>query len=113
MNATRPPMVALVPVALLFACAASAQQRPQTPPPTQTQPAMPATAPTPPDMPMSGNGTRNGSESFPVLAGSKGHVTLREAASDPWLANHFAECDTDHNGRVSRAEYNQCHRQQP
>lgn len=117
MNATRLPMIAVVPLALLFACAASAQQRPpQTPPPTQTQPiqpAMPATTPANPDMPMSGNGTRNGSESFSVLAGSKGYVTLREAASDPWLANHFAECDTDHNGRVTRAEYNQCHRQQP
>lgn len=114
MNIRHSSVIAAVPAALLFACAAGAQQRPpQTPPTRPEQPTMPMTTQTTPNMNMSGNGARSGNETFSSLAGSKGYLTRSDAASDPWLANHFAECDTDHNGRITRSEYNHCHRQQP
>ncbi|HLI17355.1 MAG TPA: hypothetical protein VKV22_03680 [Rhodanobacteraceae bacterium] len=113
MNIRHSSVIAAVPAALLFACAAGAQQRPPQTPPQPEQPAMPMTTQTNPNMNMSGNGARNGNETFSSLAGPKGYVTRSDAASDPWLANHFAECDTDHNGRITRSEYNHCHRQQP
>jgi hypothetical protein len=36
--------------------------------------------------------------------------TLRrdQASSDPWLAAHFSQCDTDHNQQVSQGEYQAC-----
>lgn len=49
---------------------------------------------------------------FAVLAGSKGYVTQGDAQRDPWLRTHFAQCDSNHDGRVSRAEFAKCHAQQ-
>lgn len=48
---------------------------------------------------------------FDVLAGSKGYVTHGDAQRDPWLQAHFAQCDSNHDGRVTRQEYARCHAQ--
>ncbi|HEX5352844.1 MAG TPA: hypothetical protein VFW60_02070 [Rhodanobacteraceae bacterium] len=45
---------------------------------------------------------------FDVLAGSKGFISKQDAQRDPWLANHFPQCDSNHDGRVTRQEYDQC-----
>lgn len=123
-------MVAL-PAALLFACAASAQMRPQTPQPQTNPQQMPQTQPmpqtqTPPAIPTTtqtrqcANGTNcyndnntNGmrGQSFSTLAGSKGYVTQAEAQHDPWLSSHFDQCDRNQDGKVTRTEYQRCHSQ--
>lgn len=115
------PIFAAVPVALLFACAASAQATPAQPH-QQMPPPPPAASPQPQNgmPPMQGQGPtqgvpqsmghRSGDQEFSTLAGRKGYVTRSEAASDPWLAHHFAQCDRRHNGKVTRSEYDRCHK---
>lgn len=114
-------ILAALPVALLFACAAGAQTTPAQPP----QPMPPPPPPTAPPqsqngMPPSqgqaqgmqqGSSRSSGAQEFTELAGRKGYVTRSEAASDPWLAQHFAQCDRNHNGKVTRSEFRHCHRQ--
>lgn len=80
-----------------------------TPPTTST--AQPAPMPSP--MASSAQPAASGSAGaagtdFGVLAGSKGYVTQGDAQRDPWLRAHFAQCDSNHDGRVSRAEYAKC-----
>ena len=126
-------LMAVVPAALLFACAVDAQQTPpQTQQPqTQTQQNAPMrqTVPTTSAQTMqcaSGgncydnnttdrdiNATDNGNMSrnhpkFSSLAGSKGYVSESDAAGHRWLAGHFGQCDSNHNDKLSRAEYRHC-----
>ncbi len=106
-------MIAALPAALAFACAAGAQQTPPQPPPPQMQPAPTTTT----DHDMDRNGMHNGmhdhmrSESFSSLAGRKGYVSQSDAASHQWLASHFSQCDTNRNAELSRSEYNKCRRE--
>jgi hypothetical protein len=77
----------------------------QTPPPTDTpmQPRtnMPTTGPR--TMPMSAP------PDFATLdATGMGYLTQQQASADPWLQAHFAACDANHNGQVTRAEYAAC-----
>lgn len=37
-----------------------------------------------------------------------GYLTLDDARSDPWLSEHFVQCDLDRNDQVSRDEYAMC-----
>lgn len=127
-------MMAALPAALLFACAASAQQTPTTQPQPQTQPQqVPQTQPMPQtpapavptttqniqcgnggncydtnttDRDTSGKSVR--SQGFSSLAGSKGYVTQSEARKDPWLSDHFPQCDRNHDGKLTRSEYRKC-----
>lgn len=105
-------MIAALPAALAFACAAGAQQTPPQQP--QMQPA-PTTTTDHDDMDR--NGMHNGmhdrmhSESFSSLAGRKGYVSQSDAAGHQWLASHFSQCDTNHNAELSRSEYNKCRRE--
>lgn len=122
-------MIAL-PAALMFACAAGAQQTPpqtQQPQP-QTQP-MQQTVPTtstqtmqcanggncydnnPTDRDTHPGTMRHGAQSFSSLAGSKGYVSESDAAGHQWLASHFSQCDSNHNDRLSRSEYRHCRRE--
>lgn len=59
------------------------------------------------------NRTRRQPGNFSALAGSKGYITQSGAASDAWLEQHFARCDTNRDGRVTRKEYEQCRKQNP
>jgi hypothetical protein len=43
----------------------------------------------------------------------QGYLTRENAATDSWLASHFAQCDADRDGRVTRAEYTACSRAHP
>lgn len=112
-------ILAALPAALLFACAASAQGAPAQPPQQQMPPPPPAAQPQPQGMPpmqnqeptqgaRQGMGRASSTREFSKLAGRKGYVTRSEAASDPWLAQHFAQCDRKHNGKVTRSEYERC-----
>lgn len=127
-HARRTPLVwlAAMPLALLVVGAAAAQAAPpplQTgeTPPGQMQPRSSTSAPMRP-MPDSSpaarathmqNQIRKQPGSFAALAGSKGYITQGGAASDAWLDQHFAQCDTNHDGRITRKEYERCRRQNP
>ena len=124
MKRTPVPMMVTLPAALLFACAASAQQAPpQTPVPQsrpqQTQPAVPTTTQNiqcgnggncydnnTTDRDSSGKSVR--AQGFATLAGQKGYVTQSEAQKDSWLSAHFARCDKNHDGKLTRSEYRKC-----
>lgn len=128
-------MMAALPMALLLACAASAQQAPAQPQPQSPPQPMPQTQPMPqapptPAVPTttqtrqcaSGTncydnnatdrdtgGTQNmRGQSFLSLAGSKGYVTQTEARKDAWLSSRFPQCDTNGDGKLTRSEYRKC-----
>lgn len=125
-------LMAAVPAALLFACAAGAQQTPPQARQPQQSPPVPQTAPTTSaqtmqcanggncydssttdrDVEATGNrGTPRNSRTFSSLAGSKGYVAESDTAGHPWLASHFSECDSNHNDKLSRSEYRHCRQQ--
>jgi hypothetical protein len=39
-----------------------------------------------------------------------GYLTRDASRNDPWLSQHFASCDTNGNGQVTRSEYTSCSR---
>jgi hypothetical protein len=39
-----------------------------------------------------------------------GYLTKNNVRNDPWLSQHFASCDTNGNGQVTRSEYASCSR---
>jgi len=39
-----------------------------------------------------------------------GAIKLEQARNDPWLRQHFADCDINHNDEVTRSEYEKCTR---
>jgi len=39
---------------------------------------------------------------------NKGTLSKADAKGHPWLSKHFAKCDTDHDGTLSREEYEAC-----
>ena len=129
------PAIVALPAALLFACAAGAQQTP-----TQTQQPQPQTQQNPPTQqvpttssqtmqcanggncydndttdrdtgPATPHNARRGKQEFSSLAGSKGYVSESDAASQPWLAGHFSQCDKNQDGKLSRSEYKHCRRE--
>lgn len=103
-------ILAATPMALLLACAAAAQTAPpqQTPPSGQPQALPPAQNRESTEGVRQSMGRSSGAQEFSTLAGSKGYVTRSEATSDPWLARHFAQCDREHNGKVTRTEFAGC-----
>lgn len=48
---------------------------------------------------------------FSTLAGSKGYVTQADTSGHRWWANHFSRCDSNHDGKLTRSEYNACRTQ--
>lgn len=53
-------------------------------------------------------GPVHGNPAFDEIAGNKGYVTQQDAQHDPWLAQHFSQCDANGDGKVTRQEYSQC-----
>jgi len=39
-----------------------------------------------------------------------GAIKLEQARNDPWLRQHFAACDINHNDEVTQSEYEKCTR---
>ncbi|MEO7326898.1 MAG: hypothetical protein ABIW82_18905 [Dokdonella sp.] len=37
-----------------------------------------------------------------------GEIKMEQARSDPWLAQHFVQCDENHNEEVTQSEYEKC-----
>jgi hypothetical protein len=37
-----------------------------------------------------------------------GAIKLEQARNDPWLRQHFADCDINHNEEVTQSEYQKC-----
>ena len=40
---------------------------------------------------------------------NKGRLTPDDVKGNQWLSKNFSTCDTDHDGTLSRAEYDACH----
>jgi hypothetical protein len=38
----------------------------------------------------------------------KGTLTTADVKGNPWLKKNFSKCDTDHDGKLNRAEYEAC-----
>jgi hypothetical protein len=67
---------------------------------------------------VSPNGTANGGmkqanaarPDFSTLdTKNKGSLKPADVKSNAWLSKNFSRCDTDHDGSLSRAEYEACH----
>jgi hypothetical protein len=98
-----------------FAQATSPVPDPANPPTTSPAPTMPAnpasptaTDPTSPAQePMSMQGSA--AEDWTMVKGhDKGYITKKDALPNSWLAQNFASCDTDKDGKISEAEYQKC-----
>src|SRR5579863_6434109 len=67
---------------------------------------------------VSPNGTANGGmkqanaarPDFSTLdTKNKGSLTAADVRNNAWLSKNFSRCDSDHDGTLSRAEYEACH----
>lgn len=57
------------------------------------------------------SGARNGqpAPSFSTLdTQGSGYLTQQDASQNSWLGMHWAQCDADHDGKVTRMEYEAC-----
>ncbi|HJU27502.1 MAG TPA: hypothetical protein VJ722_12565 [Rhodanobacteraceae bacterium] len=91
----------------LAAFAAWGQTRPPSPPPDQHNPPVG-------NHPDDTNRDAGAATPFDSLdASHQGYLTRQDAAADSWLASHFAQCDADRDGRVTRPEYTACSRAKP
>ncbi|MGH8146693.1 MAG: hypothetical protein ACREPY_10200 [Rhodanobacteraceae bacterium] len=99
--------------------AANPNQSMNQPMPNQSAPAMVPTGPASTAMTqnpacMNGQNAANcgpnsgGPGNFNVLAGSKGYISKDDASRGPWIKGHFAECDSNHDNKVTRTEYDAC-----
>jgi len=97
-----------------FAQANSPAPDPATSPATTPMPTTNPTAPTANPDPtarsqdpaaMQGSGP----EDWSMLKGhDKGYISKTDALPNSWLAQNFASCDTDKDGKISQAEYQKC-----
>lgn len=101
-----------------FAQSSTAQQAPpQNPPPTTTQNGMQNGAnQNGMDNGMNGMSNANGNSSTPppfstLDTQGNGYLTQQDAAQNSWLGMHWSQCDADHDGKVTRAEYDACSQQ--
>ncbi len=108
MNAKHMSYIAALPLSLLATGFAFGQTTPQT----QQHPATQQRQSYSQQQSSPYQSTTGTSQTFSELAGQKGYVTRSEAARDSWLQRHFTQCDDNHDNKVNRAEYMQCHRQQ-
>lgn len=79
----------------------TAHNAPMQNPPMQTPPAATTS-------PASNNRGAAGGD-FATLAGAEGYITQSDAMRDHWMTNHFQQCDSDHDGKVTRIEFEACH----
>ncbi|HXS73209.1 MAG TPA: hypothetical protein VN725_04135 [Rhodanobacteraceae bacterium] len=63
---------------------------------------------------MSGSGMQSATPpSFSTLdTQGNGFLTQQDAAQNSWLGSHWAQCDADHDGKVTRSEFDACSQQQ-
>jgi hypothetical protein len=99
-----------------FAQSSSAQQEPQqTPPPATTQGGMNSGMNS--GMNESGMSNSAGASNAAPLPFSSldtqgnGYLTQQDASQNSWLGTHWAQCDADHDGKVTRTEYDACSQQ--
>lgn len=110
------PITLTLACVLALGCVSCSQspssQQQEAPAPGATAPAVSQTAGEPGGMVTqpqpNGSAASSAAGDFDALAGSQGYVTYQGAQHDPWLASHFSECDTNHDGHVTRQEYDQC-----
>jgi hypothetical protein len=94
-----------------FAQSSAAQQSPpENPPPPATTTGMSGSA-------GMDNGSMNSSSTTPPPFSSldtqgNGYLTQQDASQNSWLGMHWAQCDADHDGKVTRTEYDACSQQQ-
>ncbi|MGN6313396.1 MAG: hypothetical protein ACTHMO_06525 [Rhodanobacteraceae bacterium] len=90
---------------------ASQQQYPQTqnPPPATTSGGMNSGG-------MSSGSMGSSSTTPPPFSSldtqGNGYLTQQDAAQNSWLGMHWSQCDANHDGKVTRAEYDACSQQQ-
>jgi hypothetical protein len=101
-----------------FAQSSSAQQStPQNPPPTTSSGSM-SSGSMNGSMNSGSSGMNNGSTGttpppFSTLdTQGNGYLTQQDASQNSWLGMHWAQCDSDHDGKVTRSEYDACSQQQ-
>ena len=110
-----------------FAQSSAAQQPPpQNPPPTTSQNGMGSGTN---DTGTNGmNGMNNGNAGMNTGANGasgttpppfssldtqgNGYLTQQDASQNSWLGMHWAQCDADHDGKVTQSEYDACSQQQ-
>jgi len=94
----------------LMAGAALAQQAtPQNPPPTATSSGMANGSMND----MNSGATGNTPPPFSTLdTQGNGYLTQQDASQNSWLGMHWSQCDADHDGKVTRSEYDACSQQQ-
>jgi hypothetical protein len=112
---------ACIGLAAFFAASAMAQTPPASPNPPPSTPTTTTPAPqpqsTPPHTGTSGQrdpqmptGARNATAMpFDTLdTNHAGYLMREQLKSNGWLAQHFTQCDTDSDMRVTRSEYTMC-----
>ncbi|HEX6612688.1 MAG TPA: hypothetical protein VF022_02335 [Rhodanobacteraceae bacterium] len=88
-----------------FAQSSAQQAPPQNPPPATTS-----------GMNSSMNSDMSSSTTPPPFSTldtqGNGYLTQQDAAQNSWLGMHWSQCDADHDGKVTRSEYDACSQQQ-
>lgn len=87
---------------------AATAQTPPSPAPTAMPPETGATMSQPVPGGTMGQPATGESPSFDEVAGSKGYIAQEDAQRIPWLAQHFSQCDSDGDGRITQPEYSRC-----
>ncbi|HEX6613141.1 MAG TPA: hypothetical protein VF022_04665 [Rhodanobacteraceae bacterium] len=89
-----------------FAQSSSAQQSPPPSPPPATTSGMSSGM----------NSGMSGSTTPPPFSTldtqGNGYLTQQDASQNSWLGMHWSQCDADHDGKVTRSEYDACSQQQ-
>jgi hypothetical protein len=100
-----------------FAQSSSAQQEPQqTPPPATTQGGMNSGMNSGMNESGMSNSASGANNTAPLPFSSldtqgNGYLTQQDASQNSWLGTHWAQCDADHDGKVTRTEYDACSQQ--
>ncbi|HKE46554.1 MAG TPA: hypothetical protein VKB52_00695 [Rhodanobacteraceae bacterium] len=92
-----------------------AQSNPPANRPPSTNPSTPPADTQPPANTMQPIGRQNMQPTTPpdfatLDKSGVGYVTQEQVGYDSWLRTHFAACDADHDGQVTRNEYAACTR---
>ena len=90
-----------------------AQSNPPAGRPPSTNPTSHPVADPPPTSTMQPIGRQNMHPTAPpdfatLDTNGVGYVTQEQLGYDAWLRTHFARCDADHDGQVTRSEYAAC-----
>jgi hypothetical protein len=100
-----------------FAQSSSAQQPPPQNPPPATTSGMSSGGMNGMNNGTAGMNGANGNATTPppfstLDTQGNGYLTQQDASQNSWLGMHWAQCDSDHDGKVTRSEYDACSQQQ-